>query len=336
MPFRFKRSGSTFSAYSGAAVIFATCRALSHTKPSLGADIIARDRTQKAMREGVGRGLECTLLWYSDNAAVCGRRVHIRDETAMRLKVIGCSGGIGANLRTTALLLDHDVLIDAGTGVGDLELEQLVRIDHIFVTHSHLDHVASIPFLVDTVGAMRSEPLTVHALPETIADLKQHLFNWKLWPDFTQIPSPEHPLLRFSPVAVGCGVTIANRTITPVPANHVVPAVGYAVNSGHGSLVFTGDTSSSNELWRTVNNIGNLRYVIIETAFSNGERELAMRAKHLCPSLLGEQLALLTRPAEVFITHLKPGEGDKIMQEIAQGKPRWNPKMLQHHQVFEF
>jgi ribonuclease BN (tRNA processing enzyme) len=265
-----------------------------------------------------------------------GPRIHIRDDIAMRLKVIGCSGGIGANLRTTSLLLDDDVLIDAGTGVGDLELEQLVRIDHIFVTHSHLDHVTSIPFLVDTVGAMRREPLTVHALPETIADLQQHLFNWKLWPDFTQIPSPERPILRFSPVTVGHGVMIANRTIMPIPANHVVPAVGYALNSGQGTLVFTGDTSSSNELWRTVNNIGNLRYVIIETAFSNAERELALRAKHLCPSLLGEQLALLKQPAEVFITHLKPGEGDRIMQEIELSAPRWNPKMLQHHQVFEF
>jgi ribonuclease BN (tRNA processing enzyme) len=254
----------------------------------------------------------------------------------MRLKVIGCSGGIGANLRTTSLLLDDDVLIDAGTGVGDLELEQLVRIDHIFVTHSHLDHVTSIPFLVDTVGAMRSQPLTVHALPETIAALKQHLFNWQLWPDFTQIPSPERPLLRFSPVVVGQGVTISNRTITPIPANHVVPAVGYALNSGDGSLIFTGDTTSCDELWRTVNNIGNLRYVIIETAFSDAERELAIRAKHLCPSLLVEQLALLTQPAEVYITHLKPDEGSKIMQEVALCAARWRPKMLQHQHVFEF
>lgn len=254
----------------------------------------------------------------------------------MRLQVMGCSGGIGASLRTTSLLLDHDVLIDAGTGVGDLELEQLVGIDHVFVTHSHLDHVTSIPFLVDTVGAMRSQPLTVHALPQTITDLQQHLFNWKLWPDFTQIPSQQQPLLRFSPVKVGEGVTILNRTITPVPANHVVPAVGYALNSGESSLVFTGDTSSCDELWRTVNNIGNLRYVIIETAFSDAERELALRAKHLCPSLLVEQLAMLKQPAEIFITHLKPGEGTKIMQEIALHASRWNPKMLQHHQVFEF
>lgn len=254
----------------------------------------------------------------------------------MKLKVIGCSGGIGGELRTTSLLLDHDVLIDAGTGVGDLDIKQLARIDHVFVTHSHLDHVASIPFMVDTVGGLRNKPLTVHALPETIADLKQHLFNWKLWPDFTEIPSADRPALRFSPVAVGHGVTLSNRTITPIPANHVVPAVGYALNSGNGTLVFTGDTCSSDELWRAVNNIGNLRYLIIETAFSDSERELALRARHLCPSLLVEQLAMFKQQAEIFITHLKPGEGDKIMREIALGAARWSPKMLQRQQVFDF
>jgi ribonuclease BN (tRNA processing enzyme) len=254
----------------------------------------------------------------------------------MKVRVLGCSGGIGGMLRTTSLLLDDDVLIDAGTGVGDLSMEQMVKIDHIFVTHSHLDHVTSIPFLVDTVGGMRAKPLTVHALPETITVLKAHLFNWKLWPDFTEIPTPEQPMLRFSPVALGRGVTLAGRTITPVPANHVVPAVGYRLDSGKASLVFTGDTTCCDALWQDVNRIENLRYLIVETAFSNAERELALRAKHLCPSLLSGQLDQLTRRAEIFITHLKPGEGDMIMREISEGAMRWGPRMLQHQQVFEF
>lgn len=254
----------------------------------------------------------------------------------MRLQVLGCSGGIGGKLRTTSLLLDEDVLIDAGTGVGDLSLEAMAKIDHVFVTHSHLDHVTSIPFLVDTVGWMRDKPLIVHALAETIADLKAHLFNWKLWPDFAEIPTPEQPMLRYSPVTIGRGQTISGRTITPLPANHVVPAVGYWLDSGSASLVFTGDTTSCDELWRAVNQIANLRYLIVETAFSNAERELAIRAKHLCPGLLGEQLNLLTRRAEIFITHLKPGEGEMIMREINEGALRWGPTMLQHQHVFEF
>ncbi len=254
----------------------------------------------------------------------------------MRVQVLGCSGGIGGKLRTTSLLLDDDVLIDAGTGVGDLSLEALAKIDHIFITHSHLDHVTSIPFLVDTVGGMRAKPLIVYALAETIADLKAHLFNWKLWPDFTEIPNPQQPMMQFLPVSLGRGQTINGRTITPLPANHVVPAVGYRLDSGAGSLVFTGDTTTCDELWKEVNRIGNLRYLIVETAFSNAERELAIRAKHLCPSLLSGQLDQLTQGAEIFITHLKPGEGDMIMREISAGAMRWGPKMLQHQQVFEF
>ena len=110
----------------------------------------------------------------------------------MRLRVLGCSGGIGGrHLRTTSFLVDHDVLLDAGSGVGDLSLAELTQIDHIFVTHSHLDHVTSIPFLVDTVGGMRTRPVTVYTSGATIEILKHHLFNWAIWPDFTEIPSAE-------------------------------------------------------------------------------------------------------------------------------------------------
>jgi ribonuclease BN (tRNA processing enzyme) len=135
---------------------------------------------------------------------------------------------------------------------------------------------------------------------------------------------------------VGERVILSGRTIAPVPANHVVPAVGYALDSGSASLVFTGDTCGSDAFWQVVNNIANLRYLIIETSFPDAERELAVQARHLCPSLLVEQLAKLTQSAEVFITHLKPGEGGRIMREIAVSASNWNPKMLQHRQVFDF
>jgi len=111
----------------------------------------------------------------------------------MQIRVLGCSGGIGGNLRTTSMLLDHDVLIDAGTGVGDLSLTELLKIDHVFLTHSHLDHVTSLTFLVDTVGPMRDTPITVHCTEPTHRILQDHIFNWKVWPDFTQIPSKSAP-----------------------------------------------------------------------------------------------------------------------------------------------
>ena len=255
----------------------------------------------------------------------------------MKVRVLGCSGGIGGrHLRTTSLLVDNDILIDAGTGVGDVSLAELMLIDHIFITHSHLDHVCSIPFLVDTVGVMRNKPLTVHAIEPTLEIIRNHIFNWSIWPDFAQIPTPSKPFMRYEALQLGETVELKGRKITALPANHVVPAVGFQVDSGQASLVFTGDTTTHDPLWQAVNKITNLRYLIIETAFCNRERDLAIAAKHFCPSLLAEELTKLERNAEIFITHLKPGEIELTMQEIEDCAGEYKPRMLQNNQVFEF
>ena len=255
----------------------------------------------------------------------------------MRLRVLGCSGSIGGqHNRTTSFLVDQDILIDAGTGVGDLSLAELALIDHIFVTHSHLDHVNSIAFFLDSVGALRPKPVTVYAMGPTIETLKKHLFNWDVWPDFTQIPTPEAPWLRYQEIEVGKVIGLGGRKITVLPANHTVPAVGYHLDSGKGSLVFTGDTGPNDALWTAVNQVANLKFLIIETAFSDKDRRLAELALHLCPSMLGEELAKLERPAEIYITHLKPAEIELTMQEIEElpGDRRLLP--LQNNHVFEF
>ena len=254
----------------------------------------------------------------------------------MQIKVLGCSGGIGGDKRTTSLLIDDDVLIDAGTGVSDLSLEALLKIDHIFVTHSHLDHIAFIPLLLDTVMGLRSQPVTLHATAEVIYILKQHIFNWLIWPDFNQIPSPKTPFLIYSEIAVGGTVCINHKTITALPANHVVPAVGYQIDSGTNSLAFTGDTVGGQDFWHVVNKISNLKYLIIETAFSNAEAALAALSKHLWPDALAEELGNFTAQAEIYITHLKPGEDVIIMQEIAAHPKTQHCRALQHQQLFDF
>ncbi len=254
----------------------------------------------------------------------------------MKLKVLGCSGGIGDGSHTTAMLLDTDILIDAGTGVGNLSMQELAKIDHIFVTHAHLDHVAFIPFLVDTVGFMRDKPVTVHATQETLKTLRDHVFNWHIWPDFTKIPDKKSPYMRYETVSLGEVVELGGRKITPLPANHVVPAVGYQLDSGQASLVFTGDTTTNDALWAVVNKISNLEYLIIESAFCEEKREIAIRSKHLCPSLLAEELAKLEREAEIYITHLKQGEDALTMREIATCAKAFNPKILKKDQLFEF
>lgn len=254
----------------------------------------------------------------------------------MKLKILGCSGGIGGSLRTTSMLLDEDILIDAGTGVGDLSFDELMKINHVFLTHSHLDHTATIPFLVDTCGFFREKPITVHALAETIQILRDHMFNWKLWPDFSVIPNADKPFMRFESFSLGKTVELEGRKITPLPANHTVPAVGFHFDSGQASLVFTGDTTVNDPLWEIVNRIDNLRYLIIETAFCNREKELAIAAKHFCPSMLAEELEKLNRPAEIYVTHLKPGEVEVTMKEIEHDAAEFNPCMLRNGQVFQF
>jgi ribonuclease BN (tRNA processing enzyme) len=256
----------------------------------------------------------------------------------MRLRILGCSGSIGGQQhRTTSFLVDQDVLIDAGTGVGELSLPELMLIDHVFVTHSHLDHVDSIAFVLDSVGGLRAKPLTVHATAQTVEILKKNLFNWDIWPDFAVIPTPQEPFMRYEEIAVGNVIDLGRgRRITALPAVHTVPAVGYWLDSGKGSLVFSGDTGPNDALWEVVNGIDNLRYLIIETAFSDKDRRLAELALHLCPSMLGEELAKLKRAAEVYITHLKPSEIELTMQEIEELDTPVPPRLLHNNQVFEF
>lgn len=254
-----------------------------------------------------------------------------------KLKVLGCSGGIGGKLqRTTSLLLDHDILIDAGTGVGDLAVTELAMIDHVFITHTHLDHIACLPLMIDTVGDRRNKPLIVHATQAVLTILRNHIFNWAIWPDFSEIPTADAPFLRFETIEVGKPTVIGGRRITALPVEHTVPAVAYCIDSGTNALVFSGDTGVCNNFWRAVNQIDNLRYLIVECAFSNREERLARLSKHYCPNLLAKELQKLQRPCDILITHLKPGQIELTMEEIATGLGSFNPSMLQSNQVIEF
>lgn len=255
----------------------------------------------------------------------------------IKLRILGCSGGIGGrHLRTTALLVDHDVLIDAGTGVADLSMAELAAVDHVFLTHTHLDHIASLPLMVDTVGDRRAQPLTVYGTEAVLTILRNHIFNWAIWPDFSEIPTPEKPFLRFQPIEVGKPIAVGGRRITAMPVDHTVPAVGYQIDSGAGSLVFSGDTGVCDAFWKTVNKVRNLRYLIVECAFSNREEGLAMASRHLCPNLLAKELLKLERECEIHITHLKPGQIELTMEEIESCLGDFRPRMLQNNQLFEF
>ena len=247
------------------------------------------------------------------------------------IRVLGCSGAIAAGSRTTAFLIGDDVLIDAGTGVGDLALEELARIDHIVVSHSHLDHVLAIALLADSVIAQRQAarrpPIQVHALAPTLAALREHVFNGVIWPDFTRLPSAEQPALQFVPFEHGERLALGGKTIEVLCALHTVPAAGFAVRireggeAGDGWWVYTGDTGPNPLLWQRLASL-RVEKLVIEAAFGNAERALAGISRHLCPATLGAELDALGAPlnacVDVYITHVKPGELDAVMGEIAR------------------
>ena len=259
--------------------------------------------------------------------------------TPSTIRVLGCSGSIAAGSRTTSFLLDADVLIDAGTGVGDLTLDELARIDHICISHSHLDHVLAIGLLADSVARRRvnAAPIVVHALPATLEALRKHIFNGVIWPDFTRLPSAEKPMLAFEPFAVGDVLTLGAHRIEVLPATHTVPAVGFAVlpregGSDAGAWVFTGDTGPNPALWQRLRSLP-LAHLVIETAFSDEERALAKISSHLCPALLGAELAQLEGSVTVHITHIKPGEVKAVMAQIAALGSRHRISALQSGQT---
>ena len=235
----------------------------------------------------------------------------------MKVRVLGCSGAIAKDCRTTSFLIDHDVLIDAGTGVGDLTLEEMRSIDHVFLTHSHLDHVAALPLMVDAIAAQRRTPVQIHALAGTIAALRAHIFNDVIWPDFSRIPTPQQPFISFHEVCVGQTFEILGKLLEVLPAVHTVPAVGYAVTVGTGCWVFSGDTERNPAFWARINQL-NVAMLVIETAFSNREKDLAKLSLHLSPVVLANELDCIAKDKNypIYITHTKPAETDLIMTEI--------------------
>lgn len=233
----------------------------------------------------------------------------------MELKVLGCSGGVGSQLRTTTLLVDDDILIDAGTGLGDLNLQAMGSIRHIFLTHSHLDHITSIPFLVDTMFDSIKTPIIVHGLAATINALKAHIFNNIIWPDFSHLPNSDNPVMQYQIMQPGETVTINNRKIDMIEVNHIVSGVGYRVESTSGAFAFSGDTTTNDTFWEALNKYDKLDVLIVESAFANKDITLCHLSGHYCAELLGPDLAKLKHKPEVYISHNKPGAEGQIFSE---------------------
>ncbi|WP_299204375.1 3',5'-cyclic-nucleotide phosphodiesterase [uncultured Amphritea sp.] len=237
----------------------------------------------------------------------------------MKIEILGCSGGIGPGLKTTTFLIDDTLLLDAGTGVELLTMERMLNIRDVVITHGHLDHIIGLPLMLATIFDQHQQPINVYAHPEVIAALEQHIFNWTIWPDYTRLPE-EQPIIILHKIDVGDQLTIQDKTIDVLPSEHPTPTVGYLINNGQNSFVFTGDTGSNDKLWPLLNQ-RKPDLLIIDVSFTDESDHLARISGHLTPSLLTQQLLQLEPNPRIAITHLKPGVEDMIMQQCRRLLP---------------
>jgi ribonuclease BN (tRNA processing enzyme) len=247
----------------------------------------------------------------------------------MRIRILGCSGGIGAGSRTSAMLVDDDVLLDAGTGIGDLALDDLYAIRHVFLTHAHLDHIAGLPMLVDSNFEEDFEtPVTVYARKETLRAIRKHLFNDVIWPDFTRLPRKDRAMLQFFECNPGDTVQIDHRTFHAVDVHHSVPSLGYTVQNSSGVFAISGDTRTNKTLWPVLNACDDLKVLVIEVSFPNEQEALATTAGHYCPTTMCRDLERLDHAPEIWLTGMKPGQEETILRQVIAAAPHRNIRML--------
>ncbi len=236
----------------------------------------------------------------------------------MKIKVIGCSGAEFPGHKTPSFLLNDEIIFDAGSFTGVLDEKAQMRIRHIFITHAHLDHIVSIPFLADNIiVAEKQNKVSLYSIPPVVKMIKEHLFNSALWPDFTIIPKPDNAILNLVKLSAGKSIRVNSYTVTPYEVNHTVPAVGYLVQDNRGKRFFyTGDTGPSAKTWEKLSN-KKIDCLIIEVSFPNSLSGMALRSGHLTPELLIKEMAKMQqKPEKVCITHLKPQYFRVIKEEL--------------------
>lgn len=250
----------------------------------------------------------------------------------MKVRVLGCHGsdqvcvenGIPVQRRTSCLLINGMVAVDAGGLAGSLRLEEQYAIRHVLLSHLHFDHIQGLPSLADNrVGAV-ADPVEIVSIPEVLDGLRAHIFNWKVYPNFFELPSAHLPVFKSRALAVGRESDVAGLRITPIRVNHQVPAVGFMIREGNASLLYSGDTYETDEIWKMAANEPTLKAVIIETSFPNEMTGLARISYHLTPELFEKEFQKIGRPdLPVYIFGMKPRVREQIGRQLAAlGIPR--------------
>lgn len=231
--------------------------------------------------------------------------------------MLGPHGGELPGCKSTCLLVDERLALDAGALTSTLELPQLAKVDDILLTHSHFDHVKDLPMLSDVVVGRRDAPITIHSNTECIETLQQNLFNNVLWPDFTRIPTPKKPVFKLRSFKAGAKVKIGRYDVKSVLVSHPVESCGYVISDGQVSMAISGDTGPTERFWKVVNQVENLKLLLVECSFPNSLQALADISGHFTPQTLERELEKFDRRGcEVLLYHLKPAFVAQLKKEV--------------------
>jgi cAMP phosphodiesterase len=209
-------------------------------------------------------------------------------------------------------------MVDAGSvSEGLMDAEQS-KIRNVLLSHAHFDHIKGLPLLADNMaGRTSGGAIKIWSLPEVVDDLRRHIFNDAVYPDFTRLPTVEEAPLAYAPFRDGTPITVDGLHVTSVRVNHTVPAVGFIIRDKESALLFSGDTSETRRIWELGAKEPRLRAAFIETSFPNDLKDMAKVSGHLTPEMLGREFVKLGRPdLPVYIYHLKPSYHDLIANEL--------------------
>jgi len=234
----------------------------------------------------------------------------------MKIRVLGCYGGNIPNYGMTSFLINGSVCLDAGWVSGALSLREQVKVKDVVISHSHLDHTCSLPFLIDNNFSAPGFALRIYAIPEVIATMREHLFNNHTWPDFTCLPNDLTPVLKLVEVPPEEPFRVNGLTLRPIKVSHIVPTTGFLVEDRNGVVAYSSDTGPTERFWEVVNRTSNLKAVITETSFPNELQDLADVSGHMTPQTLGRELRKLKRDVPVYLYGAKPRHLAKIRQQV--------------------
>jgi ribonuclease BN (tRNA processing enzyme) len=222
----------------------------------------------------------------------------------------------------TSFLLDGTVAVDAGAITRALTVDEQRQIRHVLVTHTHMDHTSSLPFLIENIFGANEKPVFIYCAKRVLAAVRKHLFNNDTWPDFSRIPNRLYPSVRFETVEAEKPFVIrdlrgGDLEVTAIPVNHIVPTTGLLLRQAGSSVLFTSDTGPTERIWEVANQTEDLAAVITECSFPNRLQEVADVSLHLSPQTLAEELAKLERRVPVYLYHFKPPYVEELRAEIA-------------------